>query len=67
MAGNTQISLPTSIGPIELDIDQVHSFSPDEGGGVVIALKEMIGETRLEIISGFPHHEFSAWYHANKE
>ena len=66
MAQNSAISIPTPIGAITLTIDQISSFSQDERGGVIIILKEMSGDTHLEIISGYSFKAFSEWFAANK-
>jgi hypothetical protein len=67
MAQPAQIIIPTPIGPITLTIDEISSFSRDEGGGVVIMLNEKAGDTHLEIISGYPYNAFSEWFEANRK
>ena len=67
MAQPSQIEIPTPIGPVILTIDEIFSFSRDEGGGVIIILKEKAGDAHLEIISGYPYKDFSKWFEANKE
>jgi hypothetical protein len=67
MTANTQINLPTPIGPIDLSMDQIFSFSPDGRGGVVIILKEMVANARMEIISGYSFKAFSEWFEANNK
>ena len=67
MPDKSKIDIPTSIGSIQLSYEQVVSFSRDERGGVVITLKEMIGDIHLEIISGYSYKAFSEWFEANKK
>ena len=67
MSANIQINIPTPIGPVQLRREEIFSFSRDENGGTVIILKEMAGDTRLEIISGFPYKDFKEWYNTYKE
>ena len=65
MAFNSEINIPSPIGSINLTTDQVFSFSADGRGGVVITLKEMVANARMEIISGYPYKAFSEWFEAN--
>jgi len=67
MPDKSKLNIPTSIGPIQLSFDQVASFSRDERGGVVITLKEKIGDIHLEIISGYSYTAFSEWFESNKK
>ena len=67
MAYNPEINIPTTIGSINLSVDQVLSFSADGRGGVVIILKEMVANARMEIISGYSFQAFSEWFEENKK
>jgi hypothetical protein len=67
MTQSASINIPTPIGSITLTTDEVFSFVPDERGGVIITLKEMIGNSRPEIISGYSYKAFDDWFRANKE
>ena len=65
MASNSELNIPTPIGSINLRTEEVLSFSADGRGGVVITLKEMVANARMEIISGSPYKAFSEWFEAN--
>ena len=67
MTQNSGINIPTTTGSINLTPDQVFSFSADGRGGVVIILKEMVANARMEIISGYSYRAFSEWFEANNK